>query len=216
MNSILYAKVNESARYCRDLEIRKKTFLFLEVIKTGKVEMSCKKFGVTRRSYHRWWKRYEASGYEMSSLKSQSRRPHRSPFLKRSPYAIKIIKKYRLGYRYGPVRILNYLRQNHRFEVSESTIRRVIEKQGWVIRRYRTEKKNPHKKRYNLEWPGHLQMDIKYVPERINGEQYYVFNAIDDCTRWRFFKVYKEKTVLNAVYFARELIRDCKSNCVSD
>lgn len=206
MNSILYEKVRISARYCRDLEVRKKICLFLEVIQTGKVLASCNKFGVCRRSYSRWWKNYCRADYKVEALMPRSRKPEDSKS-KRSAYLVKIIRHYRLRYRYGPERILNYLKLNHRLQVSESTIRRVIEEQGWIIRKNKTKKKNPHKKRYNLEWPGHMQMDIKYVPQKIDGEQYYVFNAIDDCTRWRYFRAYKEKTAINAVYFVRELVK---------
>lgn len=208
MNKTLYDRVRKAARYCRQAEMRKKINMFLEVISGRTVKQVCQRYGVSRSSYYRWWNRFKERDYSIEGLKPLSRRPKRSPQQK-NKYVTEVIKKYRIHYRYGPERILDYIKRNHRIEVSRSTIWRTIERNGWILKKYRTKKKNPHQKRYSLPWPGMcMQLDIKYVPRKIAGQQYYVFNAIDDCTRWRFAQAYPDKSKLSAVHFVRDLVRN--------
>lgn len=207
MNSDYYAKIKVSAKYCRDFESRKKIQLFLKAIKLKNVQAACEFFGVNRDYYYRWFKRFLNSGFDVKSLKEKSRRPIHSP----KHIDHKLVKKiahYRKNYRYGPLRISQWIKTNHDITVSPSTIFREIVRKKWFIKKHRTKKINPHKKRYNLDWPGQmLQMDIKYVPEKINGKQYYEFNAIDDCTRWRFARIYKDKSLESCLDFTMDLIR---------
>lgn len=160
MNLQLYAKVKQSARYCRDVEVRKKISLFLEVICIGNVELACKRMGVHRASYYRWWNRFCENGFDAAALKPKSRCPKRSP--RQTPERIiRKIRHYRFNYRYGPESIQDYLALNHNIQISQSCIYRIILKKGWILRRYRTKKKNPHKKRYELPAPGFIQISMK-------------------------------------------------------
>lgn len=202
-----YAKIKESAKYCRDLESRKKIQLFLKAIKLKNVQAACQFFGVNRDYYYRWFNRLVRSNFDVKSLREKSRKPIRSP--KRIDHKlIRKIAHYRKTYRYGPQRIAYWIKQNHGITVSPSTVFREILRKKWFVKKYQTKKINPHRKRYNLDWPGQmLQMDIKYVPEKINGVQYYEFNAIDDCTRWRFARIYKDKSQSSCLDFVNDLIR---------
>lgn len=207
MNSALYAKLRDQARSCRDVAVRKKLQLFLEVLRSGRVLRSCRIFGYSSTSfYYRWWKRFRNSGFHLTSLKEKSRRPKLSP-RKISRRALHKIRKYRFEFHYGPKRIAYYLWLNHRIKLSESTIRRSIERKGWQLKKYRTQKKNPHRKRYSLPFPGHIQMDIKYVPERKAGERWFVYNAIDDCSRWRYTRAYQSISADNSIDFAKTLVK---------
>ncbi len=215
MNSGLYAKVREQARYCRDVEVRKKLQLFLEVIRSGQVMRSCRLFGYSSTSfYYLWWGRFEESGFKASALRTKSRRPKVSP-RRISDKVIGKIRNYRFEFHYGPKRIARCLRENHRLLVSEATIRRTIERRGWLLKKYRTKKKNPHRKRYELPYPGYLQVDIKYVPGRPVGDRWYVYNAIDDCSRWRYAKAYREINAKNSVDFAEDLVKVAPFRIVS-
>lgn len=205
MNLDLYAKVKDQARHCRDLEVKKKLQLFLEVLKSGKVERSCRTFGYSSSSYYYfWWKRFVAAEFSLGALRAKSRRPIRSP-RKISAVIIRKIRRYRFEFRYGPKRIALCLFENHQLKISESTIRRTIERKGWWIRKYRTKQQNPHRKRYELPYPSHLQVDIKYVPDRKVGERWYVYNAIDDCSRWRYAKAYRAINAEHAADFFGDL-----------
>ena len=203
----LCAKIKSSARFCRDLEVRRKINLFLRAVKSQNVVDACSYFGVSRSYYYRWWNQFCKNGFEISSLNEKSRTPKKSP--RRSSKKIEVkIRYYRKTFRYGPDRICYWLKTNHDIHVSASTVYRIICRKKWFVKRYKTVKVNPHKKRYSLEWPGQMmQLDIKYVPEKINGKRYYAFNAIDDCTRWRFARIYPDKGLESCLDFAKDLIR---------
>lgn len=207
MNTILYAKVRDSARYCRNPVVRFRINVFLKALKEGNVEETCNQFGISRNTYYRWWRRFESSGFDSLSLAERSRRPQMCP-RQTSAKIVGKIKYYRRRYHYGPKRIGFYLQENHGLTLHRSTIARVILREGLVLKKYRTQKINPHKKRYELPWPGQMmQMDIKYVPYRVQGKQLYAFNAIDDCTRWRFARIYEDKSLESCLDFTQDLIR---------
>lgn len=201
MDSSLYAKIKESGRYCRDIRTRKKIVLFLDVIRLGNVRSACLRHGVIPKTYYFWWKRFVRGRFRLESLQCHSRRPKHSP-RKIKGKALKLICYYRREFHYGPERIQMYLRLNHDMMIARSTIGEVIRREKLILRRNRKQKKNHHTRRYSLAWPGEgLQMDIKYVPYKIQGEQYYVYSAIDDCSRWRMSRLYKKKGILQAVDF---------------
>ena len=203
MNAELFAKVRQAGRYYRDVPTRKKIDLFLDAIKKGDVRAACRRHGVVPKTYYFWWNRFVKSNFDLASLAPLSRRPRRSP-KKTKGRALKWIRHYRTEFHYGPERIQMYLRLNHDIAVAKSTIGEVIRREGLRLRRNRKKPINKHTKRYSLPWPGdRLQMDIKYVPRKIDDQQYYVFNAIDDCTRWRISKLYKNKGQREAVDFLR-------------
>ena len=203
MDKALYAKVKRSGRYCRNVETRKKINLFLDVIRSGNVQGTCRRYGVVPKTYYSWWNRFVKSGFDILSLKPRSRRPKQSPN-KTKGRTLKWIRHYRVEYHYGPERIQMYLKINHGIKIARSTIGEIINREGLRLRRNRKVPIKKHTRRYSLPWPGdRLQVDIKYVPQRINEDQYYVFNAIDDCTRWRISRLYRNKGASEAADFLR-------------
>lgn len=58
MDKTLYAKVKNSARYCRKVESRKKINLFLEIIQSGNVSTTCKRYGIVPKTYYASWNRF--------------------------------------------------------------------------------------------------------------------------------------------------------------
>lgn len=207
MNSELHAKVKRAARYCRDVEVRKRINVFLDAIRRGNVSEACRRHGMIPKTYYSWWNKFVKSGFDVDSLKPRSRKPRNSPN-KTKGRKLKWIRHYRIEYHYGPERIQKYLLLNHGITVAQSTIGEIIKREGLRLRRNRKVPVNKHTRRYSLPWPGQrLQMDIKYVPRKINEEQYYVFNAIDDCTRMRFSKLYPEKGIPEAADFLRYVHR---------
>jgi len=203
MDRELYAKVQKAGRYCRDVEVRKKVNLFLDAIKRGNVRAACRYHGVIPKTYYCWWNRFVQNGFEVEALLPRSRQPHRSP-RKTKGRTLKWIRHYRLEFHYGPERIQLYLKLNHGIDIARSTVWEVIKRNGWRLRRNRKKKVNKHTRRYSLPWPGQrVQLDIKYVPKKINGEQYYVYNAIDDCSRYRISRLYRDIGISEAVDFLR-------------
>jgi hypothetical protein len=52
-------------------------------------------------------------------------------------------------------------------------------------------------------------MDIKYVPYRIKGQQFYEFNIVDHCTTWRLIRLYRNINYENMVHFLGEIEEAC-------
>jgi len=85
------------------------------------------------------------------------------------------------------------------------TIQKIIKKEG-LIRKYRTRKKNiPYQTK---QWmPGEMiEIDVKWVPDRINGDRYYQFTAIDCSSRWRYLNAYPFCSNGSTIKFVKELM----------
>ncbi len=52
-----------------------------------------------------------------------------------------------------------------------------------------------------------VEIDVKYVPGKIAGRQYYQYTAIDCSNRWRYLKIYAEQTNYRSVKFLKEVIK---------
>lgn len=62
------------------------------------------------------------------------------------------------------------------------------------------------------EYPGQkVQIDVKYVPTFCvaNGNKYYQYTAVDECTRWCFREMYEEHSTASSLDFMKKLILCC-------
>lgn len=86
----------------------------------------------------------------------------------------------------------------------KNTIQKVIKQEG-LVRKYRIRKLKYKYIKVPLA-PGELvEIDVKYVPERLNRRRYYQFTAIDCASRWRYLKIYDEQSNTNAIQFFEKL-----------
>jgi len=58
-------------------------------------------------------------------------------------------------------------------------------------------------KKFKEYKPGFLHIDVTYLP-KLDGQKYYLFVAIDRATRLLYYKVYENKTAINAEQFLKE------------
>jgi transposase len=157
---------------------------------TGNVAQTCRHFGLSRKSYYKWKRRFDEQGDP--GLADRSRRPLRTPRAK-PPEVVSKILYLRQNYHFGPVKISNYLARFHQLSVTGSAVHQILCRHG-LNRLPANQKHQPHARRwlrYEKAQPGHrLQMDVKFL-ERIPGTKtrLYQFTAIDDCTRIRVLKV---------------------------
>ena len=71
----------------------------------------------------------------------------------------------------------------------------------------RKERRNKEYKR--AEFPGQkVQVDVKYVPSYCvsNGQKYYQYTAVDECTRYTFREMYDEHSTYSSMDFLKKLI----------
>jgi transposase InsO family protein len=185
----LYFKLKEKARGCRDREIRVKLELILLALKLGDVSEACARRGYSRKFFYKWFGRLEKAKWNLQALREMSRRPQNTP--KRISQKLEKRIRFFASRQYG-MRMIEALMAREKTPVSRSTIGHVLRK-----RRKSTRKKkktfNPHIKRYELVIPGQrFQIDVKYVPEFVEGKRAYAYVAVDECTRWRFAWAYFE------------------------
>lgn len=202
-------KLLSEAHFIRDEKMRKKINLFVQADEQDNVSIACQRLGVSRNFYYYWHRKLEAGGWTLESLRESSRRPKSSPALSpacRVELVLQTRNKYPI---YGPKRIAAFIQREYRLVVKPSTIAKILKREG-QIRTPTKKARKAHPKRFNRPNPGDcVQMDVKYIPYRIGPNQYYLFNATDDCTRWRFGVVYENKGVWETEDFFKRLIKAC-------
>src|SRR6266850_2521356 len=203
--SILYTQIQMASKFLRDPSLRWKIECLLQGLKSQNVTFACRQAGIHRTTFYKWIHRLSEASFHPEALHPRSRRPAFHPRTIDGTLKDRIVW-FRKTFHYGPDRIEWYL-QEEGFSVSSNAIYNVLKRASMPFRRRKDQKKNPHLKRYNLDRPGQgLQLDIKYVPFPLEGRKAYVFNAIDDCSRWRFQWVYREKGMEQALDFLQRLI----------
>jgi transposase len=87
----------------------------------------CQKFGISRKTFYKWLKRYQLSNGDHASLTDRSRRPHHFP--RATPKEnVDLLHKIRQETGYGQRRLRAYLEQNHNIVLSERTIWKLLKK----------------------------------------------------------------------------------------
>lgn len=196
----LYTQIQAASKFLRDPSLRWKIECLLRGLKSENIALACSQSGIHRTTFYRWISRLSDSSFDPQSLHPQSRRPHSHPKTIGNELKNRILW-YRKTFQYGSDRIEWYLEQEGLFTSSHG-VYNVLKRECVPFRKRRDQKKNSHIKRYNLDRPGQgLQLDIKYVPFLIEGKKAYVFNVIDDCSRWRFQWVYWNKGIKEALDF---------------
>lgn len=90
--------------------------------------------------------------------------------------------------------------------IGTRTIGKIIQAEG-LTRKYRTRKLKYKYIKVPL-LPGELvEIDIKYVPEKIGRKRYYQFTAIDCASRWRYLKIYDDMGNGSAIAFLEKVIK---------
>lgn len=155
----------------------------------------------SERSLKYWLAAYRKHGIQ--GLENKSTRPKTNP--NETPIRIKEeIIELRKETR-ECAKVLSWKLKDKGINLHYQTINKVIKNEG-LTRKYRTRKKS-HKLVTSFESGDMLEIDVKYVPDRLRGKRYYQFTAIDCSSRWRYLKVYEEQSNFNAIHFLKEVIK---------
>lgn len=85
-------------------------------------------------------------------------------------------------------------------KINARTIGKILKKEG-LVRKYRV-RKITYKYIKATRQPGELlEIDVKYVPGRVQGQRYYQYTAIDTASRWRHLAVYDEQSNYHSIKF---------------
>lgn len=197
---IAKSKLKPLLRHTTDREIRVKAELILLACKLGSVSEACARRGFSRKFFYKWYGRLLRSKWKLSSLRECSRRPRKRHRLRTSASVERRVKSlHKIGYG-SPTIQAHLLRQG--IKLSQSTICHILRDRQKVVRKTKREKIKAHRRRYEIPIPGfRLQMDVKYVPECVEGLKTYNYVIVDECTRMRFIHGYTAINPENTVHF---------------
>lgn len=162
----------------------------------------CQKFGISRKTFYKWLKRYRNSGDNPCSLMDNSRKPHRSPRATPQEVINQIIQaKRETGY--GQRRLKDYLAKKYNIVISEHTIWKLLK---------RLDTANGHAPYSTMDnaaepRPGEfVQIVVKDITMYLNNHQYVQYTAFDTCTKLRISKIYQKHSWRSAADFVRFII----------
>lgn len=124
------------------------------------VTETCKVFGMSRKTYYKWYKRDHPIG--MTGKRPKRMHPH----TKLTGNVKVIIYETKLKYNYGPKKMSIYLKRNHGINISPSTIYKFYKRKNLIRKPQRQQKwYKPMKEPFYAQYPGqNVQIDIKYIP----------------------------------------------------
>jgi transposase InsO family protein len=164
----------------------------------------CIAFGVSRETWYKWKRRYDA--YGIDGLKDQSRKPHNIKNLKVTEELEKIVLELRLNNRFGPMRIRFRLKRKHGVNLGTKTIYNILKIHKLNVLSVTLKRKY---KRFEMKRPNELvQMDTKgpfYL--KASRTKHYFIHAIDDCSRKVVSKWCNRRTTEEALSALKEWVK---------
>lgn len=156
----------------------------------------------SERSLKYWLKQYKEKGLE--GLENKSTRPRSNP----KDIAIRIKEEViELRKETGLSAIkLHWKLKKEGIDIHARTIGKILKQEG-LVRKYRVKKIKYKYVKAELRIGELVEIDVKYVPGKVQGEKYYQFTAIDCKSRWRYLKIYDDFSNFSSVSFLRELIK---------
>ncbi|MBU3942416.1 DDE-type integrase/transposase/recombinase [Patescibacteria group bacterium] len=162
----------------------------------------CKVCPFSERALKYWLTNFKESG--MKGLENKSTRPKSHP--NETPIRIKErIIELRKDEKKCAKKIAWDL-EDEGINIHFQTIQKVIKKEG-LTRKYRTRKIKCNYVKIPLARGELIEIDVKYVPDKIKGKRYYQFTAIDCASRWRYLKPYDDISSYSAICFLKKVIK---------
>jgi transposase InsO family protein len=186
-------------------QIRQRYAWFEEAERRGNVRLACKRLGISRKTYYKWWQRFVEARSDRQALLDRSRRPHH-PRRRVKKALRRRLLHLRQRTHLGPARLRALLLARGTKHVpSAATIAKVLQAAG--LTRRRRAKPKRYRRTFVVPRPGDLvQLDVKWVPYLVEGRQLYQFTAIDCCTRLRLVSLAEEMTISTAKAFAQYVL----------
>ncbi len=155
----------------------------------------------SERALKYWLALYRSYGIE--GLRNRSTRPKTHP--KETPIRIKErILELRKEKKRCALKI-GWELEDEGIKIHHRTIGKILKAEG-LTRRYRTRKINWKYVRIPFKRGELVEIDVKFVPDKIEGKKYYQFTAIDCASRWRYLQAYENADNVSAISFLKELI----------
>jgi transposase-like protein len=180
----------------------------MKYLKTHGVTETAIRYGVSRKTVYKWQKRYDGKA---SSLRDRSRKPHHVA-RKQTDEELALVKNIWSKDKKGDKLIMwQKAIEKHEYKRCYQTFLRTIRGFEGKLKEKRSQRKpQPYQR---AEYPGQkLQLDVKFVPSYCvtDGNKYYQYTAIDECTRYTYRQMYNEHSTYCAKQFLDELYAHIK------
>jgi len=179
--------------------------MIIESERSGKtVSDVCIAFGISRETWYKWKRRYDA--YGVDGLKNQSRKPHNIKNVKVTEELEKLVLELRLNNRFGPMRIRFRLKRKYGVSLGTKTIYNLLKRHKLNVLAVKLKRKY---KRFEMKHPNELvQMDTKgpfYL--KASRTKHYLIHVIDDCSRKVVSKWCNRRTSEAALSVLKEWVK---------
>lgn len=184
--------------------------------KIDNVSKACRYFGISRETFYTWKRSFEKQGDEGLTNKRPGLAPGTCPWRTQGETEQKILHL-RRTYHFGPQRISWYLLRYHGLRITGHGVYSVLKRNG-LNRLPSSERKRsiPSKFiRYEKQTPGHhVQIDVKFLFFRDSAGKpikRFQYTAIDDASRIRALKIFKNHNQECAIQFVDYVIKNSHS-----
>lgn len=166
------------------------------------VTIASRYYKISRQAIYEWRAKYDG---HWKSLRDKSHRPHSHPNQHTEEEKRMILRRYP-RYKDDIILLWDSLRKSG-YKRSYNSLVRVINK--WLKpeqKKKATRKLMPYER---ATYPGQkIQIDVKFVPSycAVNGQKYYQYTAIDECTRAVFRELYDEHSTYSSTDFLKKLV----------
>lgn len=177
---------------------------FAEYEKVKKVPLVCKKFGISRKTFYKWWKRYNNARRTSDSLNNRSRKPHHNP--RATPdHIIQRLKILREQTGFGQKRLQLYLSLWYGIDLAENTIWKILKRSGIDMKETKTRRRKV--KPHDPLLPGdRVIIFVKLFEHPIGKQKYYYYAAVDEYTHLRISRIYARHSTLSALDFVQYIL----------
>ena len=179
----------------------------------GNVSLTCRHFGIPRKTFYKWKKRYDP--FHLESLEEKSRRPHRTRQWDVSrTEEFRILRLRRAHIRYGKMKLRILYEREYGAAISSWKIQRVIEKHQLYFHPQQTEalrKKRKHnqvKKRITelkKEQRTGFLIALDTIVRYVSGAKRYILTGIDVHSKIAFARMYPTKHSRHAADFLKRI-----------
>ena len=156
----------------------------------------------SQRSLERWLAGYRK--YGETGLEPKSTRPKTNP----NETSIRVrerIKEIR-GEKGECALKIKWDLEDENIDIHERTIGKILKTEG-LVKRYRIKRIKYRYIKAKLK-PGEIvEIDVKYVPGKIENKRYFQFTAVDVAGRWRHLEIYEEQSNYHSVEFLKEVMK---------
>ena len=170
------------------------------------VTAASKYYRISRNAIYEWRAKYDGKSWKC--LVDKSHRPHHHPNEHTAEEKQLILRLYPY-HKDDMIMLWDALRKKG-YTRSYTSLVRVVNK--WIKPEIKQKQTKKPKLYQRAEYPGQkVQVDVKFVPSYcvVNGEKYYQYTAVDECTRWTFREMYDEHSTYSSTDFLKKLILNC-------